>query len=195
MVGAGRRNWAQGHSPRGKPGRRRQRRRSAAHVGHTVDKFAVLRAPGRVRRAPNWRCARPSARRLASCMDDLDGTGQGSPRAHAPPTHGSSVDQLSVITVNHSVRSTDCSARHNAMSGTAMQKRRHPRGSCRARSFCPLLCPFLSCDEHNCSCRNSWPQTLLSLRSQRTHRTRHPTRQHRAHTVDERGTERLAPRL
>ena len=66
-------------------------------------------------RAPSWRCARPGARPLATCMDDLDGTGQGRPRAHAAPPRGSGVDRLSE-------RSTDCSARDNALPGTAMQE-------------------------------------------------------------------------
>jgi len=53
-------------------------------------------------------------------MDDLDGTGQETPRAHAAPPCRSGVDRLCV-------RSTDCSARDNALSGTAMLTRRHPR--------------------------------------------------------------------
>ena len=113
-------------SPRGKPGRRRPRRRLAAHGGHTVAKFAVLLAPGRVPRAgtaPDLVLAGPA---LASCMDDLDGTGQETPRAHAAPPRRSGVDRLSG-------RSTDCSARDNALSGTAMQKRRHPRMPVAAR--------------------------------------------------------------
>jgi hypothetical protein len=108
-------------------------------------------------RAPSWRCARPGARLLATCMD---GTGQGRPRAQAAPPRGSGVDRLSE-------RSTNCSARDNALPGTAMQERGIHMVAARPGVFCPLL----SCDEHNCSSRNSWPQTLLS---RRTHRTRHP---------------------
>ena len=54
---------------------------------------------------------------------------------------------------------------------------RHTRGCmrmCTARSFCPLL----SCNERNCTSRNSWPQTLLNRRTRRTHRTRHPEHAH-----------------
>jgi len=67
---------------------------------------------------------------------------------------------------------------------------RHPRGSCTARIFCPLL----SCDEHNCTSRNSWPQTLLSRRTRRTHRTRHPEHA-RVRTAAGRGIERSAASL
>ena len=116
-------------------------------------------------------------------MDDLDGTGQGSPRTHAAPRRGSSVDLLSE-------RSTVFSTRQRA-AGTRCRDSnpgaRHPRGSCTARSFCPLL----SRDEHNCSSRNSWPQTLLSAHI--AHGTL--TRPHRDHTVEERGVERSAASL
>jgi len=119
----------------------------------------IRRSAGAGTRSPSWRCARPGARRLATCMDDLDGTGQGSPRTHAAPRRGSSVDLLSE-------RSTVFSTRKRA-AGDSNAGARHPHGSCTARSFCQ----HLSCDEHNCTSRNSWPQTLLS---RRTHRTRHP---------------------
>ena len=83
-VGAGRRrrrSWMQGHVLPAVIRPRRPRCRSAAPGGHLVAGFAVLRAPGRVApaRARGLAGARPGARRLATCMDDLDGTGQGSP--------------------------------------------------------------------------------------------------------------------
>jgi len=114
-------------------------------------------------------------------MDDLDGTGQETPRAHAAPPRRSGVDRLSV-------RSTDCSARDNALSGTAMQKRRNPRMPVAARPGIFVHFSHVMNTTHNCSSRNSWPQTLLSHTSHTA-----PARPHRAHTVAERGIERLTP--
>ncbi len=65
---------------------------------------------------------------------------------------------------------------------------RHPRGSCTARIFCPLLSVMIT------TARNSWPQTLLSRRTRRTHRTRHPEHA-RVRTAAGRGIERNAASL
>jgi len=139
------------------------------------------RSAGAGTRAPSWRCARPGARRLAPAWTTLMALAREA-RARTPlrpGPRGSGVDWLSE-------RSTEFSTRQRA-AGDSNAGARHPHGSCTARSFCPLL----SRDEHNCSSRNSWPQTLLSAHI--AHGTL--TRPHCAHTVEERRIERSAASL
>jgi hypothetical protein len=140
----------------------------------------IRRSAGAGTRAPSSRCARPGARQLASCMDDLDGTGQGSPRKPLRP--------VAPVWIG----STDCSAsRDNALSGPQ---------PCRSEDI-HVVAARPGVFVHFSHVMNTTVPTATPGRRPFSagapgiaHGPRHPERAHTA-PVAERGVERLAASL